>query len=95
MGRCYCLLVPKKFFQSLIYLILLPGVILEAILIIAARKHYTVDVIVAIYTTPLAYYASYYFVSDERLAGINQNGSKRIMSSTPPNAAENRKLNVE
>ena len=89
------LLVPKKFFRSVFYLILLPGVILEAILIIAARKHYTVDVIVAIYTTPMVYYASYYFVSDEELAGINQNGSKRIMSSTPPYVAENQKLNVE
>ena len=35
------------------------------ILIIAARNHYSVDVIVALYVTPLWYYASYYFVKDE------------------------------
>ena len=36
-------------------------------LIIAARKHYTVDVIIALYVTPMFYYASYYIFPDPNM----------------------------
>ena len=65
---------PKRLYLVMFYCILLPALILQLILIIAARKHYTVDVVVACYTTPLVYYASYYFKTDlPDINDINEN----------------------
>ena len=58
-------LLPMRLSYILCYFLILPMEIILIMLIIAARNHYSVDVIVALYVTPLWYYASYYFVKDE------------------------------
>ena len=62
---------PKKICHILSYCVFFPIIAIMAILIIAARKHYTVDIVVALYTTPLLYYASYYFMDDLEINDIN------------------------
>jgi hypothetical protein len=41
-----------------------PLLFIEAYFIIAARKHYTVDIIVSLYTTPLLWNASFSIIGD-------------------------------
>ena len=53
-----------KFYLGLMYGFYWPLICLLAILIIAARKHYTVDVIVALYITPLVFHASFTLMKD-------------------------------
>ena len=91
-------LLPKKLYQAIFYLILLPSEILMIIMIIAARKHYTVDVIVAVYTTPMVYYTSYYFLSDEGISGITEYDSSDTTydySIFPLYITEDDKMNAE
>ena len=54
----------KKISRIISFCILFPMFITMCIFIIGARKHYTVDIIVAIYVTPMVYYTSYYFMKD-------------------------------
>ena len=54
----------RKFYLFAMYAFFLPLMCLLVLFVIAARKHYTVDVVVALYTTPLVFYASFYFIKD-------------------------------
>lgn len=55
--------------------------ILMMLLIIASRKHYTVDVFIALYTTPLVYHASYLVFPDvEGDPGSKHHGTYRQKS---------------
>ena len=52
------------FYRFMMYCVYWPLLLLLCGLIISARKHYTIDVVVALYVTPLVYYASYWLRSD-------------------------------
>ena len=57
-------LVPRWFYMPFVTLVW-ANYILMTVCIIAARKHYTVDVFIAWYTAPLMYHASYRFFPDQ------------------------------
>jgi len=54
---------PLKYYL-IMYGIYWPSMIILGFFIIAARKHYTVDVVVAFYIAPLLYHASFSIISD-------------------------------
>jgi len=51
-------------YKIILYMIYWPLLVINVCLIIAARKHYTVDVVIALYTTPLVYHFSLYCIPD-------------------------------
>ena len=51
--------ISKVLVYGLVYGLLWPLLMLQCVLIIGARKHYTVDVVVALFTTPFLWNASY------------------------------------
>lgn len=57
--------VKAKFYYYLImYAMYFPLILMQVLLIISARKHYTVDIVVALYVTPLLYFVSFYIKPD-------------------------------
>ena len=48
----------------LMYALFWPLLIALVLLILANRNHYTVDILIALYTTPMVFYTSFKFVPD-------------------------------
>jgi hypothetical protein len=62
-----------RFLHYLISILLLCMTISLAILIIVARNHYTVDVVVALYVVPLVYYFVWHQFPDLKVNNVNDN----------------------
>ena len=58
------LVINKLQYRIIMIGIYWPLLVIEAIFIIAARKHYTVDIIVSLYTTPFLWKLSYSLFAD-------------------------------
>ena len=69
------LLLPKSMHKILFYGVLLPVFLSLPPLIIAARKHYLVDIVVALYVTPMFYHVSYYIFPEPDMNSNEKNTS--------------------
>ena len=58
------LFLPRNKYLIILYGIYWPLLVLQILFIIASRKHYTVDIIVALYTTPFLWNLSWRLLSD-------------------------------